>query len=160
MYYHGDDTGNLDPSRPFTDSEHVEAYWAIVDDDPTALADLYLGFHDFNRVEFLLFKDRLSAAILVARSAMKANSELDARFEQRRKDGSHLVPGWEAESDGALDESIGVVHGAQEIAVGAAILTAVAALELLLKELSSTVTVQVVGSGVQGFPVTAVRMAS
>lgn len=134
VYFHADDNGN--PDRPLTELEHVEAYWANVDDDPYSLADLYLNFHDFARIEFVLFKDRLSAAILVARSARNAVSRLEARLEQQRQDGSHLVPGWEAESYAALDSSLGVVRDAQEIAIGATMLTAVAALELLLRDLS------------------------
>jgi hypothetical protein len=134
MYYHADDKG--DPSRRLSQLEHVEAYWADIDNDPHSLADIYLNFHDFDRIEFLLFKDRLSAAILVARSARNATSRLETRIKQHRQAGSHRVPGWEAESDDALEESLGVVQDAQEIAIGAAILTAVAALELLLKELS------------------------
>lgn len=135
MYFHADDEGNPDLSRPMTQQEHVESYWANADNDPYSLADLYLNFHDFDRIEFVLFKGRLSAAILVARSAGGATSRLMATFEQQRQDGSHRVPGWKGESDDYLDESVGVVQDAQEIAIGATILTAVAALELLLKEL-------------------------
>jgi hypothetical protein len=137
MYFHLDDRGNPGVLHPLTQLEHVEAYWSSVDDNPNSLADLYLNFHDFDRIEFVLFKDRLSAAILVARSAGSATSQLRAGLEQQRQDGSHLIPGWEAESDNVLDDSLGVVRDAQEIAIGATILTAVAALELLLKELST-----------------------
>src|SRR6266508_534552 len=119
MYFHADDKGDPDLSRPLTQLEHVEAYWANVDNDPHSLADLYLNFHDFDRIEFILFKDRLSAAILVARSAGNATSRLRARLEQQRQDGSHRVPGWEGESDDALESSLGVVQDAQEIAIGA-----------------------------------------
>jgi hypothetical protein len=138
MYFHADDEGNPDLSRPMTQEEHVGSYWTNADNDPYSLADLYLNFHDFDRIEFLLFKGRLSAAILVARSAGGTTSRLKAMFEQQRQDGSHRVPGWEGESDDFLDESVGVVQDAQDIAIGATILTAVAALELLLKELSTS----------------------
>jgi hypothetical protein len=127
-----------DFSRPLSQREHVEAYWANADDDPDSLADLYLDFHNFDRIEFILFKGRLSAAILIARSAQKAISRLQDRLGQERQDGSHRVPGWEAESDLVLEESLGVVQDAQDIAIGATILSAVAALELLLKELSAS----------------------
>lgn len=100
------------------------------------LADLYLGFHDFDRIEFLLFKGRLSAAILVFRSAREAVARMEAGFEQQRQDGSHRILGWEGESDLVLENSLGVVRDAQKIAIGATMLAAVAALELLLKELS------------------------
>jgi hypothetical protein len=129
MYFHVDDKGDPDLSRPLTQLEHVEAYWANADNDPDSLANLYLNFHDFGRVEFLLFRGRLSTAILVARSARNATSRLKARLEQQRQDGSHRVTGWEAESDDVLEESLGIVQNTQEIAIGAAILTAVAALE-------------------------------
>ncbi|WP_146605677.1 hypothetical protein [Micromonospora craterilacus] len=138
MYFHADERGDPDLSRPLTQLEHVQVYWANADNDPESLADLYLNFHDFGRVEFLLFKGRLSAAILVARSARIATSRLMARLEQQRRDGSHRVPGWEVESDDVLEESVGVVQDAEEIAIGSAILAAVAALELLLKELSDS----------------------
>jgi hypothetical protein len=134
MYFHADDNGN--PSRPMSQLEQVEAYWANVDNDPHSLADLYLNFHDFDRIEFILFRGRLSAAILVVRSARNATSRLEAQLKRRRQDGSHRVPAWDTESDHVLEESLGIVQGAQEIAIGATILTAVAALELLLKELS------------------------
>jgi hypothetical protein len=138
MYFHADDKGDPDFLRPLTQLEHVEAYWANADNDPSSLADLYLDSHDFGRIEFLLFKDRLSAAILVARSARNATSRLKARLEQQRQDGSHRVPGWEGESDDVLENSLDVVQNAEEIAIGATMLTAVAALELLLKELSTS----------------------
>ncbi|MCM0673533.1 hypothetical protein NCC78_02190 [Micromonospora phytophila] len=138
MYFHADEKGDPDLSRPLDQLEHVQVYWANADNDPESLADLYLNFHDFGRVEFLLFKGRLSATILVARSARIATSRLMARLQQQRRDGSHRFPGWEAESDGVLEESVGVVEDAEKIAIGAAILAAVAALELLLKELSDS----------------------
>jgi hypothetical protein len=137
MYFHADHERKPELSRPMTQQEHVETYWANVDNDPSSLADLYLNFHDFDRIEFLLFKGRLSAAILVARSALTATSRLEAVFEQQCRNGSHRVPGWKGESDDLLDESVGVVQDAQDIAIGASILAAVAALELLLKELSA-----------------------
>jgi hypothetical protein len=88
VYFRADDNGDPDLSRPLTRRELVEMYWANVDDDPDMRADLYLDFHDFDRIEFLLFKERLSAAILVARSARNAISELKERFERYR----HVAP--------------------------------------------------------------------
>jgi len=119
-----------------TQEELVATYWAGVDDAPDLLADLYLDFHDFDGIEFVMFKNRLSSAILVSRSARAGNSQLATQFEEQRRDGSHRVPGWEEESDIVLGESIDVVDDAQAIAIGATILSAVTALELLLKELS------------------------
>jgi hypothetical protein len=136
MYFHSDGNGDVDLTHPMTHSEHVQHYWEVVDDDPTLLADIYLNFHDFSRIEFLFFKDRLSAAILVARSAMRASTHLGVQLQQDQQDGSRRVPDWETESDDALANALDVVHNAQGIATGAAMLTAVAALELLLSELS------------------------
>lgn len=54
MYFHADDRGDPDLSRPMSQLEHVETYWAIADDHPESLADLYLNSHDFDRIEFIL----------------------------------------------------------------------------------------------------------
>jgi hypothetical protein len=63
MYFHADKDGEPDLSSPFSHEESVESYWATADDDPTGFADLYLDFQDFRRIEFLLFKDRLSGLV-------------------------------------------------------------------------------------------------
>ncbi|MGO9157634.1 hypothetical protein [Mycobacterium sp.] len=110
--------------------------WETADDSPDVLADLYVNFHQFDQVEFMIFKDRLSAAILVATSTRQSVDNVKAQFEQQRKDGSHQVPGWEGESDMVLDEKLFIVENAQEISIGATMLTAVAALESLLKDLA------------------------
>jgi hypothetical protein len=99
------------------------------------LAELYVNFHQFSQIEFMIFKDRLSAAILVANSTCQSVDNLKAEFEQERRDGSHRVPGWEGECDMDLDEKLSIVENAREISVGATMLTAVAALESLLKDL-------------------------
>ena len=70
------------------------------------LADLYVNFHQLDQVEFMIFKDRLRAAILVANSTRQSVDNVKAQFEQQRKDGSHQVPGWEGESDMVLDEKL------------------------------------------------------
>ena len=36
------------------------------------LADLYLDFNDFDQIEFFIFRDRLSAAVLIANSVKKS----------------------------------------------------------------------------------------
>ena len=43
-----------------TQVEMVQFYWEPADDNPDMLADLYLNFHQFDQVEFIVFKDRLS----------------------------------------------------------------------------------------------------
>jgi hypothetical protein len=134
-YYTGED-GNLDHLRPMTRDEAIEAYRQIADEEPESLADLYVDFHIFSQVEFLIFRDRLSSAILISNSAKKAIDEFLSKFEAIRREGSHIVPGWEAESDLALDESLGVTRDAYQVSIGATILTAVAALESLLIDLT------------------------
>jgi hypothetical protein len=76
------------------------------------------------------------AAILVANSTRQSVDALKAQFEQYKKDGSHRVEGWEGESDDVLDENLFIADNAQEISNGATMLTAVAALESLLKDLA------------------------
>ncbi|OCB26018.1 hypothetical protein A5689_11825 [Mycobacterium intracellulare subsp. yongonense] len=84
----------------------VQMYWDAVDDSPEMLADLYVNFHQFDQVEFLIFKDRLSAAILVANSTRQSVADQRRKFEAMKKDASHRVPGWEGESDMILDEQL------------------------------------------------------
>lgn len=137
VWYHSDENGMPDLSRPMTHVEMVQFYWEVADDTPNILAELYVNFHQFDRVEFLIFKDRLSAAILVANSTRQAVEAVKVGLEQDKKDGSRRAQGWEGESDMALDESLYVIENAQEISIGATMLTAVAALESLLKDLAS-----------------------
>ncbi|OBJ53409.1 hypothetical protein [Mycobacterium sp. 1423905.2] len=133
--YHGDEDGP-DFSRPMTHPEMVQVYWETADYNPDMLADLYVNFYEFDQVEFMIFKDRLSAAILVANSTRQSVDKLKAQFEQEKTDGSHRVPGWEGESDMSLDEKLSIVENAQEISIGATMLTATAALESLLRDLT------------------------
>lgn len=131
-YIEDGDSGRL---HPMSKDESIEAYWRISKEDPAHLADLYVEFHDFGRVEFIIFRDRLSSAILIANSVQKTITELTSKFEAMREDGSHRVFGWEAESDDVLEESLGVTEDAYRISIGATIVTAVAALEGLLIDL-------------------------
>lgn len=135
VWYHGDEDGP-DFSRPMTHPEMVQLYWETADYSPEMLADLYVNFYQFDQVEFMIFKDRLSAAILVANSTLQSVNKLRAQFEQEKRDGSHRVPGWEGESDISLDEKLSIVENGQEISIGATMLTAAAALESLLKDLA------------------------
>ena len=127
------DLGSL---RPMTKEEMIAAYEAMADDDPTVLADLYIDFHDFSQIEFLIFKDRLSSAVLISKSAERGIDALMSKFEAQRKDGSYLLPGWETESGDAFSEAVHVTEDAYGLLIGATILTAVAALESLLIDLT------------------------
>lgn len=134
-WYHATDDGMPDFSRPITDPEMVQLYRDLADQHPHTLADLYVNFHQFDQVEFLVFKDRLSAAILVSNSTQHSVDEVRAGFAQQKKDGSHRVKGWEGETDDILDDDIYVADNALAISIGASMLTAAAALEGLLKDL-------------------------
>jgi hypothetical protein len=125
----------LDDLRPMTKEESIEAYRGLIKEEPQALADLYIDFHDFIRIEFLVFKDRLSSAVLIRNSARQGIGELATKLETIQQDGSYIVPGWEAESGEVHHESVFIVRDARKISIGATIVTAVAALESLLVDL-------------------------
>lgn len=133
-YWHVDKDGN--PGRLMNKQESAEFYWQIADEDPSVLADLYLDFYDFNRSEFLVFKDRLSSAILISNAAKKRIAEMESTFKAQQKSGSHRIPGWEGESDDALGDNLGIIEETYRISIGATIITAVAALESLLIDLT------------------------
>ena len=99
------------------------------------LADLYIDFYDFSEIEFLVFKDHLSSAVLIAHAARRGIDMLLAKFEAQRKDGSHRLAGWETESDQVMLKALEVTKASYEISIGATIVTAVAALESLLIDL-------------------------
>ena len=79
-YFHADKDGNPDFSRPMNKKESIEHYRQTADEDPSLLADLYLDFCTLSRVEFVIFKDRLSSAILVSNAAKKTIAEMEAKF--------------------------------------------------------------------------------
>jgi len=56
LYFHADKDGNPDFSRPMNKKESIELYWRTADKDPSSLADLYLDFYNFSRIEFLILK--------------------------------------------------------------------------------------------------------
>jgi hypothetical protein len=134
LYHHGDEHGNPS-SRPMNKSEIVQMYHDTRDDDPTVLADLYLDFHQFDRIEFLIFKDRLAASILVANSAKQSLENLEHTYKKQKADKSHHVKGWEGEMDMVLDEQLWLVENSYTISIGASTVAAVAALESLLIDL-------------------------
>jgi hypothetical protein len=136
MTYYTAEDGDPGRLRPMTKDEAVEAYRLIADEEPDRLADLYVDFHDFIQIEFLIFKDRLSSAILISNSAKKALDELASKFEAMRKDESYRILGWEAESEVASEQSFSVTGQAYRTSIGATIVTAVAALESLLIDLT------------------------
>jgi hypothetical protein len=127
-----DDSNSI---RPMTEEESIEAYRQIIEEQPDALADLYIDFYDFVQIESLIFKHRLSAAMLIFNAASHGIDELMSKFEAKREDGSYLVSGWEAESNLVLSEAQGVTNDAYNLSIGATIVMAVAALESLLIDL-------------------------
>lgn len=60
------------PARRMTLPEMVHFYWETADECPDILAALYVNFHQFNQVEFLIFHDRLCSAILVANATRQS----------------------------------------------------------------------------------------
>lgn len=134
MYYKNnpDDIDNL---LPMSHEEMVELYWQTSENEPDMLADLYFDFHSFDKVEFLVFRGRLSSAIYVVRASTAAATRNLRLFKSIRSTGEHRISGWEAESDHVLDEQEGVVSEAVSVAYGAAVLSAVAALETLIGDL-------------------------
>ena len=137
-YYPPDENGLPDFQNPIpmTRGELIEIYQDTADDEPASLADLYIDFHDFRQIEFLIFRDRLSSAVLIFNSVRQSLVELQSKFKRALKDGSQRTPGWEGESDEFVNEQIGVAEEAYKISLGATITTAVAALESLLIDLA------------------------
>lgn len=130
------------PGQLLSEEEALDFYWHLVPEHPELLAHYYLQFVESGQVEWLIFRDRLSAAILVARSAIKSIRALEVSATRQRRDGSHrTLPGWEGEADMAQDELISLLTESQEIAVGATILAAVAALESFLDDLTPAIKV-------------------
>ncbi|WP_133058108.1 hypothetical protein [Mycolicibacterium porcinum] len=105
------------------------------DDDLSSESSLYLNFDLFAYIEFLVFSDRLSSAILVYRSARAHLDGMRERLVDDKKSGRHRVSGWEGGSDMVMDENLGVVEDSYLIAAGAATVSAVAGLESLLTDL-------------------------
>ncbi len=134
-YYHAAEDGHPDFLHPMTKSEVVELYWATQEDEPSSAASLYLNFHQFDTIEYLIFSNRLSSAILMYRSTRDQLKEMRGKFLEVKQSGRHRVSGWEGESDMAMDENLGVIEDAYIIAAGTATVAAVAALESLLIDL-------------------------
>ncbi|MBF6100474.1 hypothetical protein IU510_20660 [Nocardia cyriacigeorgica] len=140
----------VDPNDPskfvYLPEEQMEAvYWEKADDYPNDLAELYLGFHDFARIEFLVFRDRLSAAIFLWRSANSAADRALGSLGHRKRTADRAAPppndpAWnlwyQVDYENDLDENIYTVEQARTIACGAAAMTAVAALEALIDDLT------------------------
>lgn len=115
--------------------EKVALYHANIDNDPTELAEIYLDFTDFDRIEFQVFKQRLSIAVFLARSIDQSARQVLARCDEETATGSHRIEVWEGESDLLLENRRGLAQDAIGIGRGAATITAVAALEGLLDDL-------------------------
>jgi len=91
--YYTADNEDPDRLRPMTKDEAIQTYRQVADEDIDMLADLYLDFNDFDQIEFLIFRDRLSAAVLVANSVKKSPNGLASKYDAMRVDGSYAVPG-------------------------------------------------------------------
>lgn len=133
--YHANSREEPDYSKPMTKEELIDLYWAVSDDEPTMLADIYKNFHLFDRVEFIIFENRLCSAILLTRSFEK---ELDNLIIKLRKHFDFQIknsPGWKAELDMSHHASLEVIEDSFLISIGSTIVTAVAALEGLLVDL-------------------------
>lgn len=115
--------------------EKIAAYYESIDEDPTRLADLYLNFTAFGQAEFVIFQQRLSIAVYLARTVQSASQGILDKCAESFSTGEHRVAGWEAESDLLLETRQGLAEEAAPIGYGAATLTAVAALESLLDDL-------------------------
>src|SRR5689334_8727827 len=89
-YFHADQDGN--PGRPMNKQESIEVYRQVSYVDPSVLADLYLDSYTFSRVEFLIFRDRLSSAILGSHAAKGTFAEMESTFKAQQKSGSHRIP--------------------------------------------------------------------
>jgi hypothetical protein len=72
-------------------------------------------FNDFDRIEFLIFRDRLSAAVLIANSVKKSLNGLASKYDAMRVDGSYAVVGWETETSENFDEKVGIPWAAYQI---------------------------------------------
>lgn len=121
--------------RDLTREEKLARYYEFIDEDPTQLADLYLDFAAFGQIEFVIFQERLSIAVFLARSVQNASQKVLDKCTDLLASGEHRVAGWETESDLLIENQQGLAKEAAPIGYGAATLTAVAALEGLLDDL-------------------------
>ena len=140
MRYYTADNEDPDRLRPMTKDEAIQTYRQVADEDIDMLADLYLNFNDFDQIEFLIFRGRLSAAVLIANSVKKSLNGLASKYDAMRVDGSYAAPGWETETSENFDEKVGIPEAAYRISIGATILTAVAALESGPSKLTGTLS--------------------
>lgn len=103
--------------------------------------DLFAAAQDFISVpadvaEMVQFEYRFSALVWLYRSIHTALESETRKLRELGKSGQHLVRGWEAESDDALSESVGLLeHDAAPIAAGTLITACCSALESLLTDL-------------------------
>ncbi|BDT91501.1 hypothetical protein IFM12275_14770 [Nocardia sputorum] len=150
MYYREDPDGS-EELVPLSHDEMVADYWASGTEWPEALADLYVDFHVFSRVEFLVFQSRLSAAVFLARSTEATAQRTQEVLTQGRKSivgARHDSVFWdEGAAVDNVDENLYALDEARAIACGAATMTAVAALESLVDDILSGVAPLAKSSG-------------
>ena len=137
-YYEAGENGEPDFSRPIpvTKEQFIKDYLDNVDKEPDSLADLYLDFYNFSQIEFLVFRGNLSAAVLVSKAAKKSIAALESALKATLREVSRTAKF--AEDTMPVEESLYVTEDAYRISIGATIVTAVAALETLLIDLTPT----------------------
>lgn len=130
------------------DHEQMEDFYRIfAPEDPSMLADRYIEFTDFRRIEFLVFKDRLSTALYMH---TQLKNTIDRDLSERREavsKGDHRIEGWEGESDQVAEDIDQLLQTSMQIQAGAAVLTAVAALEALLGHIRASQPTKKQGDG-------------
>ncbi len=134
-YYHGTEDGDIDLSHPMTHGEVVELYWAAQQDEPSSASDIYFDFHKFDVVQFILFADRLSSAILVYRAARNQIEKFREQILADNESDTYATAGWGAERKILVEGNISILNESLYTVAGAVTVAAVAALESLLKDL-------------------------
>ncbi|MET8540296.1 hypothetical protein ABZW03_06535 [Kitasatospora sp. NPDC004799] len=93
-------------------------------------------FSRYGRVEFIVFEQHLASLAWLHRKVGEAVDQETTALSTLRKSGEHRVPGWEAESDMVLDDSLSVLDtDTRQIGAGIIIVSAAAALEALMNEI-------------------------
>ncbi len=93
-------------------------------------------FSRHGRVEFIVFEHHLASLAWLHRKVGEAVDQETTALSTLRRSGKHRVPGWEAESDMVLDDSLSVLDtDTRQISAGIIIVSAAAALEALMNEM-------------------------
>ncbi|KJY38508.1 hypothetical protein VR45_05535 [Streptomyces sp. NRRL S-495] len=93
-------------------------------------------FSRHGRVEFIVFEQHLASLAWLRRKVGEAVDQETTALSTLRRSGERRVPGWEAESDMVLDDSLLVLDtDTRQIGAGIIIVSAAAALEALMNEM-------------------------